>query len=58
MLIIGRDSEARTSPSPQGSAMSLTIPGFRYERVAVADGVLLNTAIGAPAARPVRPGRA
>jgi haloacetate dehalogenase len=26
--------------------MSLTIPGFRYERVAVADGVLLNTAIG------------
>jgi haloacetate dehalogenase len=26
--------------------MSLTIPGFRYERIAVADGVLLNTAIG------------
>jgi haloacetate dehalogenase len=25
--------------------MSLTIPGFRYERVAVADGVLLHTAI-------------
>jgi pimeloyl-ACP methyl ester carboxylesterase len=26
--------------------MTLTIPGFRYERVAVADGVRLNTAIG------------
>jgi haloacetate dehalogenase len=26
--------------------MTLTIPGFRYERVTVADGVQLNTAIG------------
>ena len=32
--------------------MPVTIPGFRYERVAVADGVRLNTAIGG-AGRPV-----
>jgi haloacetate dehalogenase len=36
MLIAVRDS----------AAMTLTIPGFGYERVAVADGVTLNTAIG------------
>ena len=32
--------------------MPVTIPGFRYERVAVADGVRLNTAIGG-AGRPL-----
>jgi haloacetate dehalogenase len=36
MLITVGDSEA----------MNLTIPGFRYERVLVADGVALHTAIG------------
>jgi haloacetate dehalogenase len=36
MLIAVRDS----------AAMTLTIPGFGYERAAVADGVRLNTAIG------------
>jgi haloacetate dehalogenase len=34
-----------TAPRDSG-AMTLTIPGFRYQRVAVADGVALNAAIG------------
>jgi haloacetate dehalogenase len=44
MLIAVRDSEA--SPSPRSAAMTLTIPGFRYERVTVAPGVSLHTAVG------------
>jgi haloacetate dehalogenase len=45
MLIQLRDSEA--TPSYERSAsMALTIPGFRYERVTVASGVSLHTAIG------------
>jgi pimeloyl-ACP methyl ester carboxylesterase len=50
MLIAVRHSEASSS---QGSAsMPLTIPGFRYERVAVTNGVRLNTAVGG-AGRPL-----
>jgi haloacetate dehalogenase len=50
MLIAVRHSEA--SSSQRSAFMPVTIPGFRYERVAVADGVRLNTAIGG-AGRPV-----
>jgi haloacetate dehalogenase len=50
MLIAVRDSEA--SPSPRSASMTPTIPGFRYERVPVAPGVRLHTAIGG-SGRPV-----